>query len=254
MITCEVCVEGVPGAIAAEAGGADRIELCAGLVEGGTTPSVGTLSAVLEAISADVMVLVRPRGGDFLYSDAELDVMLRDVRAVRAAGALGIATGALTREGEVDENATAALREAAGGMSFTFHRAFDMTRDPYQSLETLIQLGVHRVLTSGQERSVPEGMDLIGGLVELAKGRTSIMPGGGIKADNIQHIIRKTGARELHFTAFSSQESPMAHRNTRPLMGSDRVPGEYEKLVTSPEAVRGIVTRSRTDGVVAPGD
>ena len=254
MITCEVCVEGVPGAIAAEAGGADRIELCAGLVEGGTTPSFGTISRVLDTLSIPTVVLIRPRGGDFLYTAEESEALLRDVKYIRDSGAFGIATGVLTRDGDVDVPAMEQIMDTAGSLSVTFHRAFDMTRDPYQSLETLIQLGVHRVLTSGQERSVPEGMDLIGGLVELAKGRTSIMPGGGIKADNIQHIIRKTGARELHFTAFSSQESPMAHRNTRPLMGSDRVPGEYEKLVTSPEAVRGIVTRSRTDGVVAPGD
>jgi len=238
MVTCEVCVEGVSGALAAAEGGAHRIELCAGLVEGGTTPSVGTLSAVLEAGSVDTMVLVRPRGGDFLYSDAELDVMVRDVRAVGAAGALGIATGALTREGEVDEVATAALREAAGDMSFTFHRAFDMTRDPLQALETLIELGVDRILTSGQAKSVPEGLDLIRELVGVAGDRIIIMPGAGIREENVRTVIRETGVREIHFTAFVEGESPMIHRNPRPLMGASRVPAEYELLLTDPGVVR----------------
>lgn len=237
MVTCEVCVEGVPGALAAEKGGAHRIELCAGLVEGGTTPSFGTVSKVLEAISIPTVVLIRPRGGDFLYSDEELEVLLRDVETVRKAGAFGIATGALTREGEVDVSAMEGVTAAAGPLSVTFHRAFDMTRDPFESLEVLIRTGVHRVLTSGQERSVPEGLDVIARLVESAKARISIMPGGGVREDNIREIISKTGAREIHFAALSSFESPMDYRNTRPLMGSDRVPGEYERIGTDPDLV-----------------
>jgi len=248
VITCEVCVEGVPGAIAAEAGGADRIELCAGLVEGGTTPSFGTISRVLDTLSIPTVVLIRPRGGDFLYTAEELEALLCDVDVIRESGAFGIATGVLTREGDVDVHAMEQVMDAAGSLSVTFHRAFDMTRDPHRSLETLIHLGVHRVLTSGLERSVPEGLELLGSLVELAKGRTSIMPGGGIREDNIRDIIGKTGVNEVHFTAFASLESPMAHRNTRPLMGSDRVPGEYGRLVTAPEGVRRIVNSAAAMG------
>ena len=240
-ITCELCVEGIQGAEAAAAGGAHRVELCAGLVEGGTTPTQGTLSLVLETVSIDTVVLVRPRGGDFLYSEVELEVMLRDVHAAREAGAFGVATGALTMEGLVDREATTRLQEAAQGLSFTFHRAFDMTRDPFEALETLVELGADRILTSGQARDVPEGLGLIKELVAAAGDRIIVMPGAGIREDNIRYVIQESGAREVHFTAFSQGESPMVHRNPGPLMGAQRVPGEYELQWTDPEAVRAIM-------------
>lgn len=238
MVTCEVCVEGFPGALAAEKGGAHRFELCAGLVEGGTTPSMGTVSKVFEDVSIPGVVLIRPRGGDFLYTPAEMDVLLRDVESVREAGAFGIATGVLTEGADVDVGFMARVMDAAGAMNVTFHRAFDMTRDPREALEALVGLGVDRILTSGQERSVPEGLALIRELVELAGDRISIMPGGGVTEENLGIILQHTGVNEIHFTAFSSGESPMTHRNTRPLMGSDRVPGEYERLETDAERIR----------------
>jgi len=241
MITCEVCVEGLPGAMAAEEGGAHRVELCAGLVEGGTTPSLGTLGLVLERIGIDAVVLVRPRGGDFLYTPDELDTILMDVGTVRGAGAFGIATGVLTRDGAVDVGAMERIMEAAGSLSVTFHRAFDMVRDPGEALETLIGVGVDRILTSGLERSVPEGQALIRELVQLADGRISIMPGGGLNQGNIREIVEDTGVREVHFTALSRWESPMAHRNLRPLMGANGVPGEYERITTDPAGVRAVV-------------
>jgi len=241
LITCEICVEGILGAMAAEHGGGHRIELCAGLVEGGTTPSFGTIARTLEAVSIPVVVLLRPRGGDFLYSGEELDVMVRDAQAIRDLGAFGIATGALTRGGSVHADGMARIMEAASPMSVTFHRAFDMVRDPHGALETLVDLGVDRILTSGQARSVPEGLDLIAHLVSNAGGRISIMPGAGIRVDNIRDVIRRTAVSEVHFASLSSTASPMEHRNTRPLMGSDRVPGEYERLITDPEAVRSVV-------------
>jgi len=240
-LTCEVCVEGVEGALAAEAGGAHRIELCAGLVEGGTTPSAGTLSQVLERVSIPTMVLVRPRGGDFLYTDDEMDVLLRDVEAIREAGAHGIATGVLTQDGRVDTRAMEPIMAVAGPLSVTFHRAFDMTRDPWESLEALLGLGVERVLTSGQARSVPEGLVLIRELVAAAGDRISIMPGGGIREENARNIVEQTGVSEIHFTGSTTVESAMDFRNPRPLMGSDRVPGEYERILTDPERVRRIV-------------
>lgn len=248
MIICEVCVEGAGGARAAEEGGAHRVELCAGLVEGGTTPSLGTITQSLELVSIPIVVLLRPRGGDFCYDDLEMGVMTRDVRQVRELGAFGIATGVLTREGEVDVPAMDRIMEEAGDLSVTFHRAFDMTRDPRQTLETLAGLGVDRILTSGQERSVPEGISLIRELSTVAGDRISVMPGGGIREENVQEIIRTTGVNELHFAAFSHLESPMNHRNPRPLMGSERVPGEYERWTTDASCVRAVVERA-TEGV-----
>jgi len=238
MITCEVCVEGVSGALAAAAGGAHRIELCAGLVEGGTTPSLGTLGLALERAEVDTVVLIRPRGGDFLYNREELDSILMDVGAARGAGAFGVATGALTAEGAVDVRAMEEIVEAAGPMSVTFHRAFDMIRNPWEALEILVDLGVDRSLTSGQEQSVPEGMDFIRTAVEKAAGRISIMPGGGLSPENIRDVVRFTGVREVHFTAFKRWESPMHHRNAKPMIGADRVPGEYERIGTDPNGVR----------------
>jgi copper homeostasis protein len=202
---------------------------------------MGTMGLVLERIGIDTVVLVRPRGGDFLYTPDELDTILMDVGTVRGTGAFGIATGALTPDGRVDVAAMEQIMEAAGPLSVTFHRAFDMVRDPAEALETLIGLGVDRVLTSGQERSVPEGRDLIRELVEVANRRISIMPGGGLREENIREMVRATGVREVHFTAFSHWESPMVHRNPRPLMGADRVPGEYERISTDPEGVSRII-------------
>lgn len=241
MIKCEVCVEGLPGALAAAEGGAHRVELCAGLVEGGTTPSLGTLGLVLDRVGIDTVVLVRPRGGDFLYTPEELETILRDVDTVRGLGAFGIAAGALTTEGTVDVLAMERILEAAGPLSVTFHRAFDMVRDTGEALDTLVGLGVDRILTSGQHRSVPEGQDLVRELVQQAGQEVSIMPGGGLREENIREIVLTTGVREVHFTAFSHWESPMVHRNHRPLMGADRVPGEYERISTDPEGVRRIV-------------
>jgi copper homeostasis protein len=241
MITCEVCVEGFSGAAAAEAGGGHRIELCAGLIEGGTTPSLGTLSLVRERLSIKTVVLLRPRGGDFLYTDEEFDTMLRDIEVVRNAGAYGVATGVLTEDGRIDAARFERLTAAARPLSVTCHRAFDMTRDPKEALETLIELGVDRVLTSGQQPSVPEGIELIRELVDLAAERIVIMPGCGIEEGNVREIVEATGVCEVHFTAFSQQDSGMTYRNSRPFMGGVELPGEYDLQFTDPERVSGFL-------------
>ncbi len=241
MVTCEVCVEGLSGAAAAEKGGGHRIELCAGLIEGGTTPSLGTLSLVLERLALPTVVLVRPRGGDFLYNDEEFDTMLRDIEIVRDSGAFGIATGVLTEDGSIDASRFERLIAAACSLSVTCHRAFDMTRAPADALEVLIDLGVDRVLTSGQQPSVSEGANLISELVEQSNGRISIMPGCGITDANVRGIVEHTGVHEVHFTAFSKGKSGMMYRNPRPSMGSIEVPGEYDLQLTNPERVLRIV-------------
>jgi copper homeostasis protein len=241
MVTCEVCVEGFSGAYAAAQGGAHRVELCAGLLEGGTTPSPGNLHLSLEELEIPIMVLIRPRGGDFLYSPREMDTILRDISLAGEAGAHGVVTGVLTKEGRVDADAMERVKEAAGSMSLTFHRAFDMVRDPFETLETLITLGVDRILTSGGESSVPRAYHHLRKLVDNAGDRISIMPGGGVRQENILEVVDRTGAREVHFTAFTQWESPMEFRNPRPHMGATTLPGEYDRVETDPAEVRSIM-------------
>lgn len=241
MATCEVCVEGFSGALSAAEGGAHRIELCAGLVEGGTTPSPGNLTLALERLEVPIMVLIRPRGGDFFYSSEEMEVLLRDVSIVREAGGYGVVTGALTREGRVDRGAMEKVRQAAGPLSLTFHRAFDMARDPLEALEVLVELGVDRILTSGGARSAPEALEVLRSLVEAAGSRISVMAGGGIREENIRQVVAETGVREVHFTAFSRWESLMEFRNPRPSMGGTILPGEYDRIGTDPDEVRRIM-------------
>ncbi|MCC7306747.1 MAG: copper homeostasis protein CutC, partial [Acidobacteria bacterium] len=162
----EVCVDSVESAFAAEKGGADRVELCDNLVEGGTTPSAGSIEAARERLSIKLHVIVRPRGGDFLYSDIELDVMKRDILTAKDLGADGVVIGVLNADGTIDREHTRELVEIARPMSVTFHRAFDMTREPFEAMETLIDLGIDRILTSGQEPGAEKGVELIRELVE----------------------------------------------------------------------------------------
>ena len=181
-LICEVCVESVEAAVAAEQGGAHRVELCADLLEGGITPSAGTIALARARLGIRLHVLIRPRGGDFCYSDTELDIMRHDIATARALGADGVVLGVLLPDGTVDAARTAELMAAARPLSVTFHRAFDVTRDPYEALEALIALGVDRVLTSGQESSALEGLDTLAALVQQAGDRIAVMPGGGIRA------------------------------------------------------------------------
>lgn len=233
----EVCLEGVDGAIAAQRGGAQRIELCAALVEGGITPSLGTIQACRDAVDIDIMVMIRPRGGDFLYSSAELDAMAKDIEACKSIGVTGVVFGMLKEDGQIDQNATRELLQLAQPLSVTFHRAFDVARDPFQSLDTLIELGVNRVLTSGQQATVPEGKEVIRQLIERSADHIGILPGCGITPENVVEMVRYTGAKEFHATAFSPQESGMIYRNDRVYMGIPGLP-EYERQLTSADEVR----------------
>jgi copper homeostasis protein len=236
-LTIEVCVDSVESAMAAERGGADRVELCDNLLEGGTTPSAGAIAIARERLGIKLHVIIRPRGGDFCYSEIEFAVMRHDVALAKQLGADGVVIGILTSEGEIDIERTRELIELARPLSVTFHRAFDMSRDPYRALDDLIGLGVERILTSGQEPSVLEGLDLIAELVQIAGERVIIMPGGGTER-NIKKVVQRSGVREVHVTGTTSVESPMRFRNQRIFMGGELRPPEYSRATTDPDRIR----------------
>ncbi|RAY12618.1 copper homeostasis protein CutC [Actinomadura craniellae] len=241
-LTYEICIDSVAGAIAAEKAGAHRVELCAALFEGGLTPSLGTIRAALAAVSSiRVHVIVRPRGGDFIFDAHEIAAMEHDVALLREAGVHGVVVGALTPDGDIDEAVTGRLVAAAGGLSVTFHRAFDMTADPFAALETLVDLGVDRVLTSGHDVSVLEGAPLIARLVEQAGDRIAVMPGGGLNARNAARVVAATGAREFHFAALSEEASPAVFRNPYPFMGGELRRPEYQRLVTTTGGIASVI-------------
>jgi copper homeostasis protein len=225
--TLEICIDSVASAQAAAAGGADRVELCAGLPEGGTTPSAGMIRAVRGAFNGRLMVIIRPRGYDFLYSEAEMEIMVHDIATARTLGADGVVIGCLTPDGQVDITRCGRLLNAAGVLDVTFHRAFDMTRDLPEALEAIISLGIRRVLTSGGQPDVPAGLTQIAALVTQAGDRLSVMPGGGVTELNAGKILEATGVHELHLSARSPVHSGMVFRNPHCHMGTFTQPGEY---------------------------
>ena len=241
----EVCVDSVEGALAAQAGGAHRVELCSALLEGGLTPSRGTIEVCRRELDIKMHVIVRPRGGDFLYTTLEHETALRDVETARTLGADGVVIGTLTADGCVDKETTAELIDRARPMSVTFHRAFDMARDPYEALEDIIELGAERVLTSGQEATALAGLDLLADLAEKAADRIIVVPCGDINERNISKIIDRTGARELHVTGFKSVSSGMTFRNDRVFMGGELRPPEYARHVTDVERVRALLRKTK---------
>ncbi|XP_070079198.1 copper homeostasis protein cutC homolog isoform X2 [Equus przewalskii] len=222
----EVCVDSVESAVNAERGGAGRIELCSGLLEGGTTPSMGVLQVVKQCVQIPVFVMIRPRGGDFLYSDREVEVMKADIRLAKLYGADGLVFGALTEDGHIDKELCMSLV------------AFDMVRDPVAALETLLTLGFERVLTSGCDSSALEGLPLIKRLIDQAKGRIVVMPGGGITERNLQRILEGSGATEFHCSARSARDSGMKFRNSCVAMGASLSSSEYSLKVTDVTQVR----------------
>jgi copper homeostasis protein len=197
----EVAANSVASALAAEAGGAARVELCSALDVGGLTPSHAAIATACERLRIPVHVLIRPRAGDFVFDDLECEVMQRDIEVCKALGCAGVVLGVLTAEADVDVPRSRSLRNTAGGMSVTFHRAFDVTRDPERALDAIIAIGCDRLLTSGQQVGALAGAPLIRKLIEQARGRITIMPGGGITAQNIAAIGQSTGAREFHASA-----------------------------------------------------
>lgn len=230
----EICTDSVDGVRAAQAAGADRVELCASLFEGGITPSAGMIAAARAASPIRLHVIVRPRGGDFLYGPDEAAAMLHDIGVAKSLGADGVVIGALTAEGDVDTALAEKLVAAARPLAVTFHRAFDMARDPFNALEDLAALDVDRLLTSGQEATVLEGAELIAELVRRAGERLVVMPGGGITARNVARVLAATGAREIHFAALATEPGPMRYRNERVFMGGELRLPEYARTITSP--------------------
>lgn len=210
----EIAAASIGSALAAQEGGADRIELCANLREGGTTPSYGTLVEARERLHIPIHVLIRPRGGDFLYDDTEIAVMVRDIAACAQAGADGVVIGALDANGNVDLAVCRRLIEAAGPLDITFHRAFDAARDRDAALDAIVALGCRRVLTSGGAPSAPLGTDALARLVRQAAGRVAIMAGGGIHADNVRELVARTGITECHASAGGERRSNMILRRT----------------------------------------
>lgn len=245
MTQVEICVDSVDGAMAAERGGADRVELCDNLMDGGTTPSAGCITLARQRIRIGLQVIIRPRGGDFCYSETELAVMREDVRLARTLGADGIVIGFLSPEGDIDLALTREFLALARPLNVTFHRAFDMCRDPRAALEQLIDLGIDRVLTSGQESSCLEGLDLIAELNRQADGRIIVMPGGGITPRNVTRIVAGTGVKEVHLSARAAVESRMQHRNSRCFMGGVLRPAEFSWKTTDERAVRSVVETVR---------
>ncbi|MCU0448601.1 MAG: copper homeostasis protein CutC [Bernardetiaceae bacterium] len=234
----EVAVDSLESAFTAAQAGADRLELCAGLFEGGTTPSAGFLAVARAHLDLDLFVIVRPRGGDFVYSAEEIRLMRHDIQVAKQMGANGIVAGVLTADGQVDTARTAELVAEAAPLPFTFHRAFDWVVDPLAELESLIALGCHRVLSSGQQRTAYEGRPLLKQMVELAAGRLIVMPGGGVNERLVGKLWRDTGATEFHLSARMQRPSAMRHHNPQALMGGGCVPmPEHTRFVADGQRI-----------------
>jgi copper homeostasis protein len=236
----EIAANSVASALAAQQGGAGRVELCAALELGGLTPSHAQIALARAHLTIPLYVLIRPRAGDFLYSDLECETMLRDIEACSAFGCDGVVLGVLDADGRVDTARCRALIAAAGKLGVTFHRAFDLCRDPAQALEDIVALGCERILTSGMQASAPDGAALIRELVVQAAGRLAVMPGAGVTAHNIAALAAATGAHEFHASAKRQLPSGMQHR--RPLLG-DMESGE---LRSDAEQVRALVAALQT--------
>lgn len=236
----EVCAGSVQSAIAARDGGAARVELCAALEIGGVTPSAGLMREVRKVEGLKMHVLIRPRGGDFLYDESEAETMVQDIITARECGADGVVIGALTADGDIDTALCRRLVEAARGMSVTFHRAFDMCRNPKQALEDIIALGCNRILTSGQAATALAGTALLRELVEAAGERLKIMPGCGVNAQNAATILDACGAQEIHASARKSIGSAMRFRHSGVSMGNPDS-DEFARKETDEQEVRKIV-------------
>ena len=237
----EICANSFTSALAAQNGGANRVELCENMAEGGTTPSYAQIKLCIERLNIEVWPIIRPRGGDFLYSNDEFELMKEDVAMCKSLNCNGIVTGILLANGEIDQTRCAELIDLAKPMPVAFHRAFDMSNNLEKALEDLIKLGFVRVLTSGAYNSAFNGIETIAKLVKQANGRIEIMPGAGINSNNIQEIAATTGAKSFHSSARISVESEMEYRNQTTKMGN--IDDEYRYKQTSVELVKQMVEK-----------
>jgi len=237
----EVCSGSLASALAAQAGGAYRVELCDNLYEGGTTPSFGMIEAAREMLQIRLHVIIRPRGGDFLYSELEFDIIKRDVIRCKELGVDGIVIGFLTPDGRIDVRRTQEIVTLAAPLSVTFHRAFDMTRDPFQALDDLKQTGIRRILTSGQKNSAIDAVPLIRELISLAGESLIIMPGAGLDENNIGVFSKLVKAREYHATLRHEVESGMDFRRPDVYMGGLSQIPEFTIKQTEEGRVRAFV-------------
>ncbi|MGC3946329.1 MAG: copper homeostasis protein CutC [Chryseolinea sp.] len=236
----EVVVYNIASALAADAGGADRIELCDNPGEGGTTPSAGVVEVVRQHVNLDVFAMLRPRGGDFCYSSYEFHAMKRDLSQFQKLSIDGVVFGILLPDGTIDKKRCAELIQKAKPLKVTCHRAFDMTRDPFEALEDCIEVGFDRILTSGLKPQAIDGVDLLRELVARAAGRIVIMPGSGVNENTVTDIVSKSGAQEIHFSAMANEPSKMIYKNPAIAgMGSDEG-SEYLLRTVDPSRVKKI--------------
>lgn len=238
----EICAFNLPSALAAQQAGADRIEFCAGPAEGGTTPSAGAIRTAREQLHIALYPIIRPRGGDFLYSDEEFRSMIRDIEYCKQVGCNGVVFGILLPDGSVDKARCSRLVEAAYPLGVTFHRAFDWAANPFEAMEAIIGMGCERILTSGQRPTAPEGIPLLDQLVREADDRIIIMPGSGVRAGNIVELAEKTGASEFHTSARVLQASTMEFVNAAMKESQDSVmadPDEIHKIKEQLAALEG---------------
>lgn len=236
----EICCYTVQSAINAEAGGAHRVELCDNLYEGGTTPSYGTILVARKKLSIKLHVIIRPRGGDFLYSDLEYDVMKKDILFCKENGVDGVVFGLLKKDGTIDIERTKELSDIAKPMCITFHRAFDVSRNPFKSMEELSKSGIDRILTSGQEQNAIKGQDIIKELIQKSNNIT-ILPGAGLNELNIAHFANYTSAREFHMSARTLIQGKMEYRNKKISMGGITGIPEHERFEADENMIRRIV-------------
>jgi copper homeostasis protein len=229
----EICLDSVESCIAAEQGGARRVELCADLAEDGITPSAGMIAAARKSVRLGIHVMIRPRGGDFCYSEGEYEIMKRDIAFAKELGADGVVFGILRPGGSIDEPRTRELAALARPMQVTFHRAFDVAPDPSGSLEILVASGVDRILTSGQAPAAAQGIDVIRRLVTQASGRIEIMAGVGITADNVRKIRNTTGVKDIHVGSGVNAPAGQATQGGLFRGGAQRIvdPGRVSRIV-----------------------
>ena len=239
-VLLEVCCGSLDDAIEAERGGADRVELCSCLFLGGLTPSIGSVIEAKRRLKIPVIVMLRPRGGGFCYTEAEFAAMQCDARMALAEAADGIVFGVLNSDGTVDRDRNRILCEIAGDKEAVFHRAIDVVPDPFDALEQLIELGFTRLLTSGQQPYVPEGLDVIRKLIERAGDRITVMPGGGIRPPFVPEVVARTGCSQIHIAAWKSQHDPSCEHHPQVTFGGALYPPENRYEITDRDTVHGI--------------